>query len=140
MKKLEEQIEIIVRALLVHKNKVLICHNPKKPPSFFYLLGGHVEKGETLRNALNRELSEEIGVKSNKAKLLDVSENFYKDWQGEHHEINFLYEINITNSPDTITSKEKHLKLKWINISDLKNINLLPVKIKKLIINYLDKK
>lgn len=140
MKKLEEQIEIIVRALLVYKNKVLICHNPKQPPSFFYLLGGHVEKGETLKNALNRELSEEIGIKPKKMKLLDVSENFFKDWQGEHHEINFLYEINVTGSPNMIASHEKHLKLKWINMANFKKTNLLPVNIKKYIIDYLKNK
>ena len=34
MKKYHNQIEIILRAVIINKEKILICRNPKNPPSF----------------------------------------------------------------------------------------------------------
>lgn len=140
MKKYQNQIEIILRAVIINKGKILLCHNPKTPPLFYYLLGGHMEKGETFEKCLKRELIEEIGIKTKKMKLLDTFENFFKDWEGEHHEINFLYKIDISAEPESITSHEKYIQLEWININEFEKINLLPINIKKYLVDYLIKK
>jgi ADP-ribose pyrophosphatase YjhB (NUDIX family) len=140
MKKYQNQIEIKLRAVIINKGKILLCHNPKKPPLFYYLLGGHMEKGESFGKCLNRELKEEIGIKASKIKLLDIFENFFKDWEGNHHEINFLYEIDASTNPESIISHEKHIELEWVSVNKLEKINLLPINIKKYLVNYLVKK
>ena len=140
VKKYQNQIEIELRAVIVNNGKLLLCHNPEKPPPFYYLLGGHMEFGETFEKCLNRELREEIGINIKNMKLLTFSENFFKDWEGDHHEINFLYEVETSVKPEIITSHEKHIQLEWVNINKLKKVNLLPINIKKYLINYLMKK
>lgn len=136
MKKYQNQIEIILRTIITNKKKILLCHNPKDPPPFYYLLGGHMEKGETLEKCLNRELQEEIGIKAKKVKLLGIFENFFKDWEGSHQEINFLYEATVAMDPKSITSHEKHIKLEWVDIDKLNNTRLLPENIKRFLLKY----
>jgi len=41
-----------------------------KYSGFYYPPGGHVEKGESLLNALSREIKEELGLKIDSAKLI----------------------------------------------------------------------
>ncbi|HCQ67522.1 MAG TPA: NUDIX hydrolase [Rhodobacteraceae bacterium] len=55
----------IVNGLLLRDQQVLMAHRSvqrKNYPGTWSFPGGHVEVGETLAQALRRELSEEIGV------------------------------------------------------------------------------
>ncbi len=55
----------IVAAVLVRDGEVLLCHrSPDRDwyPNVWDLPGGHIEEGETPRDALIRELQEELGI------------------------------------------------------------------------------
>ena len=53
-------IETIARGVCIQNGKVLLCR--AKGGSTSYLPGGHIEFGETGRQALVREIKEEMGV------------------------------------------------------------------------------
>ena len=53
-------IEVIARGVCVQEGKILLCR--AKGGATTYLPGGHVEFGETGRQALVREVKEEMGV------------------------------------------------------------------------------
>lgn len=56
---------LVVAAILQRRDEVLLCHrsaNRRWYPSIWDLPGGHVEHGEQPREALRRELLEEVGV------------------------------------------------------------------------------
>jgi 8-oxo-dGTP diphosphatase len=60
MTKLEPRIR--VSAILSWKGRVLLCRHEKPGKEYWLLPGGGVNVGESLVDALHRELSEEIGI------------------------------------------------------------------------------
>ncbi|WCL54914.1 NAD(+) diphosphatase [Gimibacter soli] len=54
----------VVIMLALHGGKALVARNAKMPPGFFSALAGFVEPGETIEEAVARELMEEAGVKA----------------------------------------------------------------------------
>lgn len=69
-----------VSALVVRDNKVLLVRRSKEPYSGFWSLpGGAVELGETVREALVREVREETSVEVEPAEVLDVTDVIRRD-------------------------------------------------------------
>lgn len=54
---------ISVRAVIIHRNRLLLLRRKRPGAAVYYVTpGGKVEKGERLNNALKRECFEELGV------------------------------------------------------------------------------
>jgi ADP-ribose pyrophosphatase YjhB (NUDIX family) len=53
---------IRVSALLRWRDRILLCRHEKADKEYWLLPGGGVEAGETLIQALHRELHEEVGI------------------------------------------------------------------------------
>jgi NAD+ diphosphatase len=60
----------VVIMLPVHEGQVLLGHNPKFPAGFYSALAGFMEPGETIEEAVARELHEEAGVTATKVKVV----------------------------------------------------------------------
>ncbi|MDD4443198.1 MAG: NUDIX domain-containing protein, partial [Kiritimatiellae bacterium] len=52
-------VEVIARGVCVVDGHILLCHG--KRSALTYLPGGHIEFRETARQALEREIAEELG-------------------------------------------------------------------------------
>ncbi len=79
--------EVIVGALLVNERGELFVARFSKVAGQYAIPGGHVEYGETIAAALDREMREETGLTPSHYRLLRVGERIrpplYKD--GTHH-------------------------------------------------------
>ena len=127
-------IEIILCAVIINNGKTLLCQPLDK--SYYYLPGGHLEKGEKLEDCLKRELKEEADVEVKSMKFLDLKEHFYN----EHHEINLIYQVELTTkSPKNIVCQEDHFVFTWVELDKINSIKLLPLNVKELLIKYLNK-
>ena len=87
----EKHIETIARGVCVKDGKVLLCL--PKDRSYSYLPGGHIEFGETGREALVREMKEETGLDATAGELLGVVESSFVQKGERHCEINLIYEM-----------------------------------------------
>ena len=115
-------IETIARGVCVRDGKLLLCR--AKGGSSTYLPGGHIEFGETGREALVREVREELGVESETGAFLGAVENSFMQHGKPHAEINLVYELKIAAAE--LKSCEDWIEFEWCALDGLDAANLLP--------------
>lgn len=64
-------IEPVVIMLVTRGNQTLLGRSPGWPEGMFSLLAGFMEPGETIAEAVRREVMEESGIKTGKVRVLD---------------------------------------------------------------------
>jgi hypothetical protein len=87
--------------------------------------GGHIEFGETGREALEREIREELGVVAKTGRFLGVVENSFFQHEKPHSEINLVYELIFT-SPVEAKAVEDWIEFEWVKLEDLDSAKILP--------------
>lgn len=122
-------IETIARGVCVKDGKLLLCR--AKGGSSTYLPGGHIEFGETGREALVREVREELGVESETGAFLGALENSFVQNGKPHAEINLVYELKLDCCGNP-RSQEDWIEFEWCGLGDLESANLLPAAFRSL--------
>ena len=86
-------------AVILHDEKVLMAKNIED--SWYYSIGGAVEFGESLEDAVRREVLEECGVELEIDRLLVVHQNFFQGDDGhDWHEIAFYFLMDTSSVSD----------------------------------------
>jgi len=124
-------IEVIARGVCVQDCKILLCR--AKGGATTYLPGGHIEFGETGREALMREVKEELGVDSDTGAFLGVVENSFQQHGKPHAEINLVYELKLPAST-AARAQEDWIDFEWRELSNLDD--LLPAVFRRLSTDY----
>lgn len=132
-------IENIVRALIFRgeKNEILLAR--QKGADYTFLPGGHIEFGETAKQALDREMMEEIGTEGFMGIPLFTIENLFTDADNKPcHEIAiyFTYTFYKRFYSEPVIPAEDHLEMFWAHLEDLHHFNLKPDILTELIINF----
>ena len=118
-------IETIARGVCINDGKLLICR--AKGANTSYLPGGHIEFGETGRQALAREMKEETGCEIMTGRFMGVVENSFMQHGKPHSEINLVYEMKISNAAaKNVVSREDWIEFAWQPLKSLKSANILP--------------
>jgi len=103
---------------------------PDKGWHWWFLPGGHVEFGEPVKEALLRELDEEIGLQQVTIKsLIGTVENKFSVGDRSQHELNFVFEVE-ESEPQSIESREHHLHFSFHDVASLRETQLLPASLK----------
>lgn len=108
---------------------------------FVVLPGGRVKTLESSEDALIREINEEmkIDLTNYNLEFIGADENFFELDNIKYHELYFIYKIEIDENNEDfkdgmINYDSKVNYYKWVDILDLKEVNLLP----KSLINIID--
>ena len=120
-------VEVIARGVCVQDGKILLCR--AKGGATTYLPGGHIEFGETGRQALVREVKEELGVDAETGAFLGVVENAFNQHGKPHAEINLVYELKIP-SATLARACEDWIEFEWRDLAHLED--LLPATFRRL--------
>ena len=130
---MDKHIETISRGVCIIDGKVLLCH--PKDRSYSYLPGGHIEFGETGREALVREMKEETGLEATAGGLLGVVESQFIQKGERHCEINLIYEMKVgrverVEKVGRVESQEDWICFDWVDCGKIDSVNLLPPEMK----------
>jgi mutator protein MutT len=104
----------IVNALLIREGTVLLARRSlrrKAYPGRWSFPGGHVEKGESLEGALDRELREEIGIAPTDFRLLRsiADPNAKPDDPVIYH----MYAVTAWHGGEPTMRDDEHTELRW---------------------------
>ena len=108
--------------------------DPTKREVFYRPLGGEVEFGEPSREAVSRELREEIGAELRDVRLLGTVENIFT-FDGEPgHEIVMVYEADLADASlyerEEIAGRESQgepIKARWMPLRGFRHENAPPL-------------
>jgi 8-oxo-dGTP diphosphatase len=125
----------VVAAIIMHDDEILCVQRPKNKLDYisekFEFPGGKIEEGETKKEALQRELVEELNITTDIKSLYLTVVHKYPDFELTMH--SFICKVE---------SKEltlhEHIDQKWLNVNELKNLDWaaadIPI-VDKLVLN-----
>ena len=119
----KQNIEVVARAFIIKRGKILLCRI--KGERWFFLPGGHVDFGETVEEALSREIQEELGNSIRIRSFIGVVENAYRENGIDHHEINLIFHTDILRPINR--TRENHIEFKFEKLGLIGENDLLPL-------------
>ena len=131
-----KRIDVLVRAIIRQKGKILVCK--KKDKDYYFFPGGHLEFAESAKEALKREIFEELGLKILEANFIGATEHQFVEDGKKFHEINLIFQIKTDKI--TTKSKEGHLQFFLFNRKQLAKEKVLPEILKKSVLEWLKNK
>jgi ADP-ribose pyrophosphatase YjhB (NUDIX family) len=116
---------------LVHEGRVLFCRNVEH--GYLYLPGGHVEFGEAVAAAAEREVMEELGVCVRAGELVLISEGHFVAGR-PHHEINFVFRAERSNrwagALEIPMGLEDGIEFLWVDAAVAQDLDIRPQAVK----------
>ena len=111
----------VTAAVIIHKGKVLCARRAahKDLSGFWEFPGGKIEPGESFVECLQRELKEELGIKTRVDKYLLSTEYQYTDKRIRL----FVYKVSWLSGHIRCVD---HDEIRWLPISELSDLNWAP--------------
>jgi len=109
----------VLAAVIAHGDKYLVCQRPldKRHGGLWEFPGGKIEPGESLLEAANRELTEELNVAAT-----SVGEPIFSVHdEGSPFVINFV-PSEIAGAPICL----EHADIRWASLADIQQLDLAP--------------
>ena len=124
---------VLARGVVFVDGHVLLART--RGSSHTFLPGGHVQRGESIPGALERELRVELGAAPRVGASLGAVESDWKEGAIRHQEINHVFEVAMPGlTPDRPPRAfEAHLEFLWSPIDDLDRYDLRPSPLRDLL-------
>lgn len=124
-----ETIEVKAFCLIEHENRWLLQEffHPETHERYMRFLGGAVEKGEYAREAVIREIKEELRSEIEDVELLTVAEHIFPFQGDTRHQVIFVFRGRLMD--ESLFEKEdicihefgKTWRAIWVEKQDIKN-------------------
>jgi ADP-ribose pyrophosphatase YjhB (NUDIX family) len=129
---MDYHIKVRASALIIENDCILLVEFDDETGLHYNLPGGTIEPGESIIKGLKREVKEETTANIEVGDLVFALEyepqrNLY--WAGPVHSLSLMFDCKLSENlipqlPET--SDVNQTAVKWINLSDLEKIELLP--------------
>lgn len=121
MKLASKKYQIGIKGVIVKNKKALIVENTNNQSNKYSLPGGQIDKGESIKQALEREIREELGIKKIKiGRLLNVFERMDQAQDNKGLMV-VVYQIEANTAKIKLSSE--HVDYKWVNKKELLSLD-----------------
>lgn len=126
MKDRDHLFRLRASVLLYHEGKLLMARNSRD--SFYYSVGGAVQLGESLVEAVEREVLEETELQLTVDRLVFIHENFFPFDEGrEFHELCFYFLMHYGG--ESVSQEKKEMSVpgiyewvEWVPLEDVESL------------------
>lgn len=113
--------EVCVGAIAVFDDSILLVRRGRGPAQGTWAIpGGRVERGESLAEAVVRELAEETGLAGVRESLVGWVERIGPD----HHFVIFDFSVTILSDADPVAGDDA-AEARWVPFSELADLTLV---------------
>ena len=127
-----------VSALIFNKDKTKILLFYGDDMDYYMLPGGKVHQLEKSKDAIKREIFEELGFKDLEFNLVGISEEIVKEGENDIQQLTLTYKAIYKDEiyKETFKSIESDwINFKWVDIKELNNYKIHPSNVKNMIKN-----
>ncbi|WP_247237942.1 NUDIX domain-containing protein [Telluribacter sp. SYSU D00476] len=112
-------------ALIIDNDSILTMQYSYGNTDVYMLPGGNPDPGESLREALQRELHEELGVEVQVGEMVLCGEVI--DWGGKEDTLHCVFEVKgLTGQPELNAEHTTAVAITWVPVSELQSLILYP--------------
>ena len=121
-KKKDKKPRVVVGVLAKRKNKYLLVKEKLEGGQEWWIVpGGGVEWGESIEDAIKRELQEETKLVTKSVKHLGVKEAIATEH--DYHSVIFFYEAEVHDG--AVELEEKIIESGWFTVEEAKELKLV---------------
>lgn len=139
----KEYPEAVVGALILNQDGLMLLAKSQKCREKYTVFGGHVELGESMEEAIIREVKEEVGVDVSVEKKIGFSESvFHSDFSEKKHFIFLDFVCRFEGNKDEVVLDEREYvkdEYVWVDPEGALKMDVA-IGTKKLIGRYLEEK
>jgi mutator protein MutT len=119
---------VSVVACVFHKDKVLLVKRATEPGKGLWSApGGAIELGETINEALKREIREECGIEIEVGKVINIVDRIVRDQKGGiqfHYVIAYLLARYVSGEARAGSDVSE---IRWVTYEELDSLDMNPV-------------
>ncbi len=124
MTQIIRQPRIRVAAVILQEDLLLLVRHKKAAETYWMLPGGGVDYGETLTEALQRELQEEMCIEADIGPLLFANDSIAPDHH--RHIVNLYFCATIKSGTPRLGQDERVVEVAFHPVTSLHEISLRP--------------
>jgi ADP-ribose pyrophosphatase YjhB (NUDIX family) len=121
----DKSVRIRVAGVFTRGDEILLVNHVRGSDSYWLLPGGGLDYGETLAQALERELMEECAVKTRAGRLLFIAESLPPDRHRQILNVTLLGEL-LEGEPRLNESGGRLRGVAWVRRSRLPELKFFP--------------
>ncbi len=122
----QERPTIRVAGFLEHEGRLLLVEQSRGGDRYWLLPGGGVRFGETLSEALRREVAEELGLRIAVGRLLAIVESLSPDPAYPKHVVHLVFEVSAAPEADITPQESTVLHADFLDERALNTVDLRP--------------
>jgi len=119
--------KVAVGALVTNKNRVLLVKRGRAPSKGLWAIpGGKIELGETMAQAVEREILEETGIAIEPSHIISVFDNIIRDGSGaiQFHYVIIDFLAKPLDPGARLTPGDDAEDVRWVSVEELDSLSI----------------